>query len=60
MLIGWLAPTRELYLLTLEITTLLAGRLTPAASVGVAARSLILPFLNSVSTVCLQFGLRPA
>ena len=57
---GRLAPTLELYLLILDITTRLAGRLTPAANVGVAAKSLILPLLNSVSMVCLQFGLRPA
>jgi len=36
---------------TLEIITRRAGRFTPAAKVGVAVNSLILPFLNSVSTI---------
>jgi len=48
-------PTRELYLFKLEITTRLAGRLTPAPRVGVAAINFIFPFLNSDSTVSLQF-----
>ncbi|KAG2476269.1 MAG: hypothetical protein NPMRth3_3420002, partial [Nitrosopumilales archaeon] len=46
-LIGMFAPTLALYLAIFEITTLLAGRLTPAASVGVDDISLIVPFLNS-------------
>jgi hypothetical protein len=38
----------------LEITTRLAGRLTPAAKVGVDDNSLIVPLRNSVSMICLH------
>ena len=48
MLIGLFAPTLGLYLFTLEITTRRAGRLTPAANVGVEESSFIVPLRNSV------------
>jgi len=60
ILIGLFAPTLALYLLTLEITTLLAGKLTPAANVGVEDKSLIVPLRNSVSIIVLQFWFSPA
>jgi len=52
---GLFAPTFALYLLMLDITTLLAGRLTPAANVGVDDNSLIVPLRNSYSIVSLHF-----
>lgn len=55
ILIGLFAPTFALYLLIFEITTRLAGRLTPAANVGVDESSLIFPARNSFSTISLHF-----
>ena len=55
ILIGLFAPTLALYLLIFEITTLLAGRLTPAANVGVEDNNLMVPLRNSVSIISLQF-----
>ena len=54
-LIGLFAPTFALYLLMFEITTLLAGRLTPAANVGVDDNNLMAPLRNSFSTISLHF-----
>jgi len=59
-LIGLFAPALTSYLTMLDMTTRLAGKLTPAASVGVDAKSLMLPFLNSVSTISRQFWFNPA
>ncbi len=44
----------------LAMTTRLAGRLTPAARVGVAVSNLITPFLNELSTISLLDGASPA
>ena len=60
MLIGLFAPTFALYLLMFEITTRLAGRLTPAAKVGVDDNSFIVPLRNSVSIICLHVWFNPA
>src|SRR5213083_1464342 len=42
------------------ITTVLAGRFTPAARVGVAARTLLLPSRNADSTIPLLTHVKPA
>src|SRR5919199_1977996 len=59
-LIGIFPPQSESYLSILDKMTLVAGRLTPAARVGVAANSLITPFLNDCSTISLLDCPNPA